>query len=94
MGQARRFEETSGDQVTSRCSHGPVGRLLAVKGNADVDRPQAGGYNIYEFILFTSAQAPCLSSARSAPAAWRFVSIGRFSFPAGTIAEQIGRRQE
>jgi hypothetical protein len=94
MGQTRRLEETSSDQVTSGCSHGPVGRIPAAKGNTDVDRPQAGGYNIYEFILFTLAQPPHSSSARNAPAAWRFVSIGRFSFPAGTIAERIGRRQE
>lgn len=28
----------------SRCSHGPVGRLLGMKKNAWADRPQAGGY--------------------------------------------------
>jgi hypothetical protein len=32
-----------------------MGCLPAVKGNADVDRPQAGGYNIYEFTLLTLA---------------------------------------
>ena len=29
---------------TSRCSHGPVGRLPNVKSNAWANRPQAGGY--------------------------------------------------
>jgi len=32
-------------QYPSSCSHGPVGRLLGVKGKAEADRPQAGGYN-------------------------------------------------
>jgi hypothetical protein len=27
------------------CSHGPVGRLPA--GSAELDRPEAGGYNVY-----------------------------------------------
>ena len=104
MGQAGRFEKTSSDQVTSGGSHGPVGRLTGVKerryGPATGPhtgriRPAANRWlHIYELALITSASVPRSSSARNAPAAWRFVSIGRFSFPAGTIAEQIGRRQE
>jgi hypothetical protein len=35
----------------SRCSRGPVGRLAGVKKERETDRPQAGGYNIYEPIL-------------------------------------------
>jgi len=31
---------------TRRCSHGPVGRPDIRNSNAELDRPQAGGYNI------------------------------------------------
>ena len=31
------------------CSHGPVGRLSGIARNTDLDRPQAGGYNVDEF---------------------------------------------
>ena len=33
-----------------RCSHGPVGRLPGVKSSAELDRPQAGGYNFGEIV--------------------------------------------
>jgi hypothetical protein len=37
--------------LAENCSHAPAGRPLNVNSSAQVDRPQAGGYNIYEIAL-------------------------------------------
>jgi hypothetical protein len=44
------FDATRSERVNNcvRCSHGPVGRLPCVRAAAKWDRPQAGGYTIYE----------------------------------------------
>jgi len=48
------FNGTSGsarDKNCVRCSHGPMGRLPCVGDSVELDRPQAGGYTIYEPVL-------------------------------------------
>jgi hypothetical protein len=37
--------------ISQNSSHAPAGRPLNVNSSAQVDRPQAGGYNIYEIAL-------------------------------------------
>ena len=54
-------------RAESDCSHGPLGRLPGAKKSAQVDRPQAGGYKIYEIVLGDSLASvwPCQVKRRS-----------------------------
>jgi hypothetical protein len=37
--------------LAENCSHAPAGRPLNMDSSAQVDRPQTGGYNIFEIAL-------------------------------------------
>jgi hypothetical protein len=47
MPQTRKCQLERVKLSLSRCSHGPVGRFTYVKSSAEMDRPQAGGYNAW-----------------------------------------------